>query len=368
MIDLETAREFFLQLEQFSRRARAFCAKTETLSPWGHDTFEHGNPDFCVIHYTASADFASTVNWFCNPKQEAKASAHVVIARSRQPWADAMIKNFPLIAALPVTVVQCRLPQQTAWHATWTNDKSYGIELVNCGEIKGEPGHYTWWPEDWKATYPHAQAPWVAYGRQWESWPIEQVRTCALLAAYANVFFSRSFREQSVLGHEHVQGVKTHHCGGHDKRDPGPLFPLEMVRQAVITGDMTRIDPGQVTIAAALKRHADIARNALPMGNRDDADAFDYFFQYVASEGPNLGTNKRVVISILQMLGYAVSYSGDDLMAVESLNGKSMRIFKTLCGIPHETAQEVVRLDAETCVTLKSRLFDRFKAPQKALV
>jgi N-acetylmuramoyl-L-alanine amidase len=88
------------------------------------------NPKFIVVHYTAGASAASSINWLCS--KQSKASAHVVIGRDGS-----------LSQLVPFNTV--------AWHAgesaraglTGLNKYSIGIELDNLGPLfRGADGKF----------------------------------------------------------------------------------------------------------------------------------------------------------------------------------------------------------------------------------
>ena len=80
-------------------------------------------PEYLVLHYTASRDAASSIRWFKN--SDAQASAHVVIGKDG-------------------TVTQMVPFDRIAWHAgvsrwedrTGLNAYSIGIELDNPGKLR----------------------------------------------------------------------------------------------------------------------------------------------------------------------------------------------------------------------------------------
>lgn len=343
-MDQATAKEFYLQLERFSRLARFHTCKTEACSPWGEEAFKGVKPTGCIVHYTASTNFDSTVSWFVEAAHASKSSAHLVVGRQQEPWAANLAKGFPLVAALPCTVVQVRQPQSVAWHATWANHTCYGIELVNAGELRGEAGHWRWWPQNFTAPYPGTQAPLQLYGRNWEAWPAKQLETCAQLIAYANAYFGGSFLRHMVLGHEQVQGTQTHDCGHHDKRDPGPGFPLHEVRDAALANKPQML-PADLSANAVYARHAQIIRQGLACGNVADADVLQRARAVTA-------VDDRFAVSILGLLGYAHSFA--DTEAGRALNAASVEVFKTLVGLPRDKV-----LDAATRAALLARLHDR---------
>jgi len=242
--------EFFRQLDIFSDRfVKAELGLSTSTSPWGSSMSSEHGPKGAIIHYTADDDILRVLRWFLDAKWNAKCSAHAVVADRKLGTSQEMTKDLPLVAELPVTVVQCRLPTQEAWHATWTNDFTYGIENVNVGELrKSEDGEkfVQWRPRDksspdwtmpWTSPY---KAPVGLYGRFWEPYTQDQIAANVALLRYVRDYFGEGKLQRPwIVGHEAAQGVDTRSRGGHgqpmrtEKRDPGPTFPIHGVRYAV---------------------------------------------------------------------------------------------------------------------------------------
>lgn len=156
---------------------------------------------FIVIHYTASTNIASTVNYLQSPR--IKASAHLVIGR--------MGEVFQLV---PFNI--------QAWHAgkseykTFKNLNQYsiGIELINAGRLtRKDNKFFTWYGEE----IPRKQVVscidnnegltfWQAFSKQ----QIKRLRTIciALKKEYPQI--------QDIMGHSDITVRKI---------DPGKAFP-----------------------------------------------------------------------------------------------------------------------------------------------
>lgn len=241
MMRLE-AEQFFAQLKEFSA---AYLAKLglPPESPWQKKGAGGHTPTGAVLHYTANNSLSGTLKWFCHEPHGAKASSHVVISFRREPDAEALVKRWPLVDMLPVTVVQCVEPWDIAWHATWVNAFTYGIENVNAGELRHDKdsGKLLHWvplkvgmPE-WTSPWanPGGKQPLSELGRTWDNYPAAQVQAnIQVLDAVQGLF--NSLQANYVLGHEQVQGKLTPGTAGSQKRDPGPLFPLPQIREAVL--------------------------------------------------------------------------------------------------------------------------------------
>jgi len=239
---------FFKQLEEFSRRYLSVAVKAAApLSPWG------GKAPIrlkgAVIHYTADQDMDRVLRWFNDPRRNAQVSAHVVVA-DRQLGSQARLTlDLPLVAELPATVVQCRRPNQQAWHGSWSNAWAYGIECVSAGELRtpDEGQSFTSWRPCVSGGAPWS-APWVcpykspvkARGRWWDPFSAPQVASVVTVLRYLRDLPEVALHKPYVLGHEQVQGVGTVREDGSpmrtDKRDPGPTCPLHGIREAVFDG------------------------------------------------------------------------------------------------------------------------------------
>ena len=239
----EQAQEFFRQLQVFSDRYVKALGLDTSKSPWGA---EHPmQPKGAIIHYTADEDLDRVLRWFLVAKFSAKAASHVVIADRKVGTHDKLAEDLPLIKELKATVIQCRPPNEVAWHATWCNDTYYGIECINAGELKTDDGKtfHTWRPSragdpDWTAKWdvPY-KTPQQDCNRWWEPYTQEQVHAVVSILRQVNDFSGNTLQRPFIVGHENVQATRTLKANGMamktDKRDCGPMFPIHGVRNAV---------------------------------------------------------------------------------------------------------------------------------------
>ena len=183
------------------------------LTPNTSGEFEAGFPDTLVIHFTGGSSAESSVRHLC--KQSAKASAHLVIGR------DAKVYQLA-----PFNVI--------TWHAgrsSWNNRHglnkfSIGIELDNAGELtdNGNGKYFSWFNKAFSdedvyfGTHRNRSA-----SSYWHSYTTEQIEKvfdiCHLLCEHYNI--------KDILGHEEIAPAR--------KSDPGPAFPLERLREQVLT-------------------------------------------------------------------------------------------------------------------------------------
>lgn len=169
-------------------------------------------PRYLVMHYTAGASAKSAIQTLTNPN--AKASAHLVIDRN---GATTQLVGF----------------DEIAWHAgesRWEglvglNAFSIGIELVNAGPMDRVAGKWRSW---FGTTYPAAEVMEAAHRnepgrvRGWLVYPPEQI--AAALAIGRALVGAYGLRD--VIGHDDIAPSR--------KQDPGPAFPMDRFRGAVM--------------------------------------------------------------------------------------------------------------------------------------
>ena len=243
------AYEFFTQLEEFS--ARVFRKMgLPALSPWGNQCWDEGKPKGAVLHYTADDTIDKAIRWFMTESFHARASSNVVVSDVKVAWMDMMADGLPLVQALPVTVLQCRRPTQPSWHATWACGETYGIEATNIGELRQMmDGTFNCWYKrdsvspEWTTLW-RGRAPIRVFGKWFCPWVPDQIRVIVTILRHVNALLG-TFQRSWIVGHEQVQGNQTrkwespdapHYAT--DKRDPGPHFPLEGIRECVFNGDI----------------------------------------------------------------------------------------------------------------------------------
>lgn len=219
--------DFFEQLQIFSERVFAHLGFTEKTSPWQGNKFKNERPIGAILHYTGSSNIRWTLRWFMQRQQEAMASAHVVVADGwPEGWLE-LAKDLDLVQVLPAAVVQCVPPDKLAWHATWANSTCYGIEMVNAGELRFLDGQWVWWADNWtrpwRAMGAVPKEPILMYGRYWEPYTSEQLLSVIEVSRQVQQLHG-SLEPYMVVGHEQVTAQKL---------DPGPLFPIHGVRQAL---------------------------------------------------------------------------------------------------------------------------------------
>ncbi len=175
--------------------------------------FADGALDTLVMHFTAGSSVTSSVRHMC--KKSAKASAHLVIGRDGS-----------IFQLAPFNIITWH-----AGHSSWNgrqglNNYSLGIELDNAGELTDNGnGRYLSW---FNRAYTEDE---VYYGQHrnrhepsfWHTYTEVQIEktfeVCQLLCDI--------YRLKQILGHEEIAPGR--------KLDPGPAFPLDRMREQLLT-------------------------------------------------------------------------------------------------------------------------------------
>lgn len=186
-------------------------------------------PKIAIIHFTYGGTGASSANWFADPTNPNKSSAHVVIDRDG-------------------SVIQCvdfTIGANHAGKSSWNginsfNDKSFGVELANWGYLKSSGSGWT------SYTGVNIADPVLAEHKNgnpagsgkigWEPYPDAQVAT-AIAVVQALV---TTYGVDTILGHDDISVGR--------KWDPGPAFDMTRFRNHVF-GD--RAENGANTFRVA---------------------------------------------------------------------------------------------------------------------
>lgn len=361
--------QFFYELSKFTDRfARLEFGETLKISHGGGVRSEPFRG--VTLHFTADRDVLRVLRWFRHP--ESKVSAHLVVCDRRLGCHDELAEGLPIVQALPVTVIQCRDPGQSAWHARWVNDETYGIELVSAGPLheNKEGVLCSWrprdqtsglWTEPWVCGY---KEPVRLYGQTWEPYTAPQVETTITAMRYLRDFGPRFavLERPWIVGHDLVQS---------NKLDPGPMFPIHGVRQAVFDGWApvhSRIwwprfvaDPldGQgwrdLAVIRVVREHA-----AASETSRDPSGEVAWSRAWAAwsrLQDQQATVQAHWIKLALYVLGYAVSgYDDEDFSAAElSRDTESVRLFQRMAAL---TVDGIV--GPWTRGALAERLWERF--------
>lgn len=343
------ANALFAQLQTFSQRVFALWKLPSGGSANGAATM--ATPKGVVVHYTAGT-LESSVRWFCDAAQKSGVSAHLVVGRQRYAWAEPLLKGLPLVQALPVTVIQCRTPSQGASHATWVNRLCWGIENECLGLGPSDQGPNV------PIKDPFGARSYVSCdNRLWDTYPPGQVAAnVTLIQAYA-ALGGEAFNPAWVVGHEHVESLAT--IGyPNNKLDPGPLYPLALVRDAAC-GDAGR---ATLTLASAIAssdssyevmaRRGAILAPFVPKGTTLAA-AWKQALGGTLFLSPTVGTIPACR-ALLALLGYLAP--GDPLATTMSeLELESVYVAQTALGLVADK-----KPGPKTLQSLQNRLKNRF--------
>lgn len=213
------------------------------------------DPDYVVIHYTATDDAGSAVNWFMNTSSNPdRIAAHIVLDKDG-------------------TITQLVPFNQKANHAgtsTWDgvdsfNSHSIGIEIVNAGFVEKLPngsfrrGNKAYssseGPNIMKAKHKHKF--WTAKDNQhWFIFPDKQLQA---LYKLCKVLFA-TYQPVTAVGHDDISPAR--------KPDPGPAFPWNEFKKQVfgtvnnigniytVNTDGTNLRGGASTTTPSLKKLA----------------------------------------------------------------------------------------------------------------
>ena len=160
-----------------------------------------------VMHFTGGASGASSIE----AMRERGVSAHLVVDRDG-------------------SVTQCRPFNRTAGHAgvsRWIDPKTakkyvgcngftIGIEIANAGDDEGAQA----WALKHGATVLSARHRNESSPRKWEVYPQAQIDT---VTALAKALVSK-YNLDDITGHDCIAPER--------KTDPGPLFPMQAIREA----------------------------------------------------------------------------------------------------------------------------------------
>jgi len=189
-------------------------------SPNHSGIFAVGMPDTIIIHFTAGSSAASSASFMCSP--DAKASAHLLVGRDE-------------------TITQLVPFDTIAWHAGRSsydgrkgfNNYSIGIEIDNAGRLTRSGDKYVSWfgkayPADEVVEAIHQNESEPSFWHRYTEWQISAVQEiCSALV--------KEYGIQSILGHEEVAPRR--------KFDPGPAFPLTIIRERVLVRDRSKDGP-----------------------------------------------------------------------------------------------------------------------------
>lgn len=217
--------------------------------PWAHGTCAG-----VAYHYTGGASFEATARWFNGHTTANRVSScHVLVDDGvgedllGQMWRST---GSVLREIFPAPVVVLARWTAGVWCTNWINDRCLGVELRNRGFVAPD------------VALPDGRALTVGGGRRVERYTREQILSAIRVGAMARELSPMAWSDDYVLGHS---------CVNWQKRDPGPDFPIHLVRREIARADALATLPSWV---AGWPSHGDHgAANTAPAELPNDANA-----------------------------------------------------------------------------------------------
>ena len=192
------------------------------------------DPRFVVIHFTTGTNMMSTIHTFLNPDNGV--STHLLVGRTGQ-----------VVQFVPFDKVAFHCGLSTWEGKRFLNKYAIGIEVDNAGYLRKTPRGYKsrdkFIPQEQIRFKKH----WKERGeRAWQTFTDEQVKVVenivrALIEKYPTI--------KEILGHDMVNLI--------NRLDPGPLYPLGELREAILDGPQQKIEPYSTTEACPIYENLD---------------------------------------------------------------------------------------------------------------
>ncbi len=176
--------------------------------------FKPGNLDTVVIHYTAGRDAESSAKYLARP--DIKASAHLVIGRGGEVY-----------QLVPFDTISWHAGTSSYMGRSGYNNFSIGIELDNAGVLTKTGNDYSAWfgkkyleNEVMQGVHRNESTP-----RFWHIYTEQQMVACEEICR----LLIEEYGLKHILGHEEISPGR--------KQDPGPAFPLNRLRDRLLSHD-----------------------------------------------------------------------------------------------------------------------------------
>ena len=246
--ELETARKFFDEWRECSiEMMRILCPTCPTFPKgptqngkyrrWGSPGSPSG-PIGIIYHYTGGPNGIASLRWGNENTANRNSSWHVTVLDHLVADVEDIRKSYPSVAKyLPVTALLHADIHRATWHANWANSRCFGIENRNMGYLElrggkygrirwGRKGTYTFKPlADQSRVTKHAVTrAWCHTGKSWESYTTDQLIANIVIGKMILGWRGPMLDKRWVLPHQFVWASKF---------DPGPAFPMELVRDAI---------------------------------------------------------------------------------------------------------------------------------------
>lgn len=173
--------------------------------------FESPLPDTIVLHFSSSNSLEADVKHMAS--STARQSAHLLVGRDGR-----------VVQMVPFDTVAWHAGRSSYGDRVGLNRYSIGIQMNNAGQLTEKDGEFKSWfgrsyPPDevLKATLPGADSP-----SYWHNYTAEQVEVVTVLAT----LLREQYGINTILGHNEISPGR--------KVDPGPAFPVDDLRLAVL--------------------------------------------------------------------------------------------------------------------------------------
>lgn len=224
------SKEFFRQLRECSIEIMEYYGLP--TSP-GHKTktWKYGRPIGVIEHFTAGVSWKGVVSWL-NGSNNQKSSCHLLILDRRIGELDSIVVKYPMVDALPVTVILMADINAGTWHGNYANAYCFGIENRNVGMLRGEQENWLWWPKKWTTPFPHdklGKIPINLDGVWWEPYTMGQIVANIVVCQHLHCLYQSEdgLQESWFLPHSAVSSKKW---------DTGRAFPFQEVKECVFEG------------------------------------------------------------------------------------------------------------------------------------
>ena len=181
-----------------------------------------GGPEGIAYHYTGGLSGLKSLRWFNDPSWgNTESSAHVLIFDRVTPelelWSSQEVASVFKVPALIIADVT-----RGVWATNWANSRCLGVENRNAGALKYD-----------ERTVKKARV--FSGGWWWEPYTREQMEANVLIGRmFRALRGDGTFKPEWIVGHSQIWATK---------HDPGPLFPLHLVRRAIWSEeDLARLD------------------------------------------------------------------------------------------------------------------------------
>jgi N-acetyl-anhydromuramyl-L-alanine amidase AmpD len=253
-----------------------------------------GMPEGMAFHYTGGFSGQKTLRWFNDPSMGNKeSSAHAVVFDRITPELELWSKQ-DVSALFRVPTILIGDFRKGAWTTNWANSRCIGVENRNGGYKPYDEVHLK------------KRRIYIG-GRWWEPYTREQIEANILLGRMFRAIYngpepSDQFKPEWIVGHHQIWA---------SKRDPGPLFPLHLIRRAIFS-DAPLTDAWLEKFPTVDGIHGDDENTTCePSGYRGDPEKSELPFDAKIQPGDAMPSNMQYltlwVCEMLYRLGWPVS-------------------------------------------------------------